>query len=487
MTKKSKKIGFLTAMAVSVGTVIGSGIFFKNRTVLEHNGGDLALSILSWIIAIIGILAIAICLIEMSSKINDNKGILAWVKKFTKTFLLRSATNYWLLFYLPITIVSISVYTINAIQDLIPGWKPDGWLVTLMAFGIFLWLAITSYISVRASGSLQWIFTIFGNIIPLTIIPIIAIVLGAKGDIVDESGNVITALSGIKSAPGFSSVTPFLGLTMAIPSIMFSFDGFYTITCLKSDMKEPKKVSTIMMFSLILVSILYLMTTIGLIVGSTNGTINGVNIYPAWFKKTLQALISIAVLSTLNGYTISATPNYLASYQEKELPLFTYVIDKIKKVFKIKKDLNAIFIFFIGLIAIAFVLIASLGLGLWRENNKSREEQYGEVANLYQTINLASSFVSIIAYLFIGISVLGAFINRFKKFTDVKHNKWFMPAAVIAIIFTFGAFLFFLIGSISNIWLTDGDDFKASLVSIIILIITIVVSLLLAIPKNKSM
>ena len=45
-----KKYGLLTAIAMVVGIVIGSGVFFKAEMVLLATGGDLPLVILSWVL-----------------------------------------------------------------------------------------------------------------------------------------------------------------------------------------------------------------------------------------------------------------------------------------------------------------------------------------------------------------------------------------------------------------------------------------------------
>ena len=43
-----KKYGLLTAIAMIVGTVIGSGVFFKAEAILTKTGGDMVTGILAW-------------------------------------------------------------------------------------------------------------------------------------------------------------------------------------------------------------------------------------------------------------------------------------------------------------------------------------------------------------------------------------------------------------------------------------------------------
>ncbi|MDO4567114.1 MAG: amino acid permease, partial [Oscillospiraceae bacterium] len=45
-----KKYGLLTAIAMVVGIVIGSGVFFKAEKILSATGGNLPIGILAWAI-----------------------------------------------------------------------------------------------------------------------------------------------------------------------------------------------------------------------------------------------------------------------------------------------------------------------------------------------------------------------------------------------------------------------------------------------------
>ena len=53
----TKKYGLPTAIAMVIGIVIGSGIFFKAEKILTATGGDLKIGILAWLLG--GCIAIA--------------------------------------------------------------------------------------------------------------------------------------------------------------------------------------------------------------------------------------------------------------------------------------------------------------------------------------------------------------------------------------------------------------------------------------------
>ena len=45
-----KKYGLATAICMVVGTVIGSGVFFKAETILKATGGNLPMGIIAWLV-----------------------------------------------------------------------------------------------------------------------------------------------------------------------------------------------------------------------------------------------------------------------------------------------------------------------------------------------------------------------------------------------------------------------------------------------------
>jgi APA family basic amino acid/polyamine antiporter len=74
----TKKISYLSSIFLVVGTAIGAGIFLKNGEIINNVGGSIALAIVCWIIAIVGILALGLVLTEICSanKENNKQGII---------------------------------------------------------------------------------------------------------------------------------------------------------------------------------------------------------------------------------------------------------------------------------------------------------------------------------------------------------------------------------------------------------------------------
>ena len=66
--KLTKKYGLFTAIAMVVGIVIGSGVFFKAQDVLTRLNGNMPLGILAWIIGGFVIVGCATTFAVMASK-----------------------------------------------------------------------------------------------------------------------------------------------------------------------------------------------------------------------------------------------------------------------------------------------------------------------------------------------------------------------------------------------------------------------------------
>ena len=76
----TKKYGLLTAIAMVVGIVIGSGVFFKAEKVLTATGGDLPLGILAWVIGGVIMISCAYTFAVMATRYEYVNGIVDYAE-----------------------------------------------------------------------------------------------------------------------------------------------------------------------------------------------------------------------------------------------------------------------------------------------------------------------------------------------------------------------------------------------------------------------
>ena len=76
------KYNLMTALAMLVGIVIGSGIFFKADNVLQHTGGSVSLGIVVFILAAIAIIFGSLTIAQLASRSDNHGGIIAYADEF---------------------------------------------------------------------------------------------------------------------------------------------------------------------------------------------------------------------------------------------------------------------------------------------------------------------------------------------------------------------------------------------------------------------
>ncbi|PTT53791.1 amino acid permease, partial [Aeromonas sp. HMWF015] len=75
-----KRYGLMTAIAMVVGVVIGSGVFFKADDVLRLTGGNLAIALLAWALGAFSMIFGALVFAEFAQRIEKSNGIVDYAE-----------------------------------------------------------------------------------------------------------------------------------------------------------------------------------------------------------------------------------------------------------------------------------------------------------------------------------------------------------------------------------------------------------------------
>ena len=78
--KLDKKYGLFTAIAMVIGIVIGSGVFFKAEKVLTATKGNLLLGIIAWIIGGVIMITCAYTFAVMATKYEYVNGVVDYAE-----------------------------------------------------------------------------------------------------------------------------------------------------------------------------------------------------------------------------------------------------------------------------------------------------------------------------------------------------------------------------------------------------------------------
>lgn len=305
MEKLTKKYGLLTAICMVVGTVIGSGVFFKAQNVLTATGGNMPLGIAAWVIT--GLLMI-ICSLQfavMATKYEKVSGVVDYAEATCGKGYAYYLAWFMVNIYYP-GMTSVLAWVSARYLGVLFGWSMVGPEVMALA-GFFLIASYTmNALSPKLAGKFQIGATVI-KLIPITLMAIVGTVVGlAKGTLTNNFTTVVSeAVGGTASS----------GLFAAIVATVFAYEGWIVATSINAELKNPKKnlPLALVIGSLIVVSA-YVLYFVGVAGGATNAVLISegattafTNIFGGIGGAILNICIVISCLGTLNGLMVGAT------------------------------------------------------------------------------------------------------------------------------------------------------------------------------------
>lgn len=318
MEKLTRKYGLFTAICMVVGTVIGSGVFFKAQNVLQATGGNMPLGIAAWVITGLIMLICAAQFAVMSTKYEHVSGVVDYAEA-------TCGKNYayylaWFLVnvYYP-GMTSVLAWVSARYFGVIVGWDMTGPRVMVFA-GFFLILSYTlNTLSPKLAGKFQVSATLI-KLIPIVLMALIGSTVGlASGTLTENFTTTVTeAVGGTLGS----------GLFAAIVASVFAYEGWIVATSINSELKNPKRNLPIALVvgSLIVVAA-YVLYYIGVAGGASNAVLmeKGAttafrNIFGGVGGTLLNVCVVISCLGTLNGLMLATTRGMYAIAERGEGP-----------------------------------------------------------------------------------------------------------------------------------------------------------------------
>lgn len=465
MSNAIKKIGYLTALVIMTGGTIGAGIFYKSRSILTNSHNDYVYAILSWIVAAIGIICIGFALVEISSVTKKDSGIIAWVRAFTNKKIGRASTSYMLMIYYPFSILTLSIYGVNALEDAYmvatnSPLFPNGYIPAAIALAICLWLFFMSWLSFKMTEQFQWLFTLI-KFIPIIILPIFAYIFAASGETGEKLDNIIPQEYGlIGTFKGW-------GIIASIPAILFTFDGFFTVASVRSNLKKTKWLPSIILCGLLIIITVYLYISIAFSIPNNNGEVTGIGKIPKWIKITMLSFICISVIGVVNGYTMATNRVYMIATNDYEFYFLSYLYKKLKWL--TKRDVS--YIFLSVLTTLLFFIVTPFAIEVWKLNPGIYKH------SIYKMADLLTNYTSLFVFVIIGVAIFGGLVNRRTKRVKVEKSKLFIPSAIISTIFLIIGTIYFLISPLIDLaYLTNYEKKMQNIYTFLVMIGTLVIS-----------
>ena len=304
-----KRYNLLTAIAMVVGTVIGSGVFFKAEVVLKNTGGNLMIGVLSWLI--MGIVMI-ICTYTFGIVAGNYEGADGLVA-FTRASCGKTYAYYvgWFMtvVYYPTLTGVLCWLPARYLGVLIGG---DVWgnptsapVMTLSVVFLIVTYAMNA-LAPKLAGKFQ-ISTTAIKLIPLGLMAIVGTIVGlTNGQITYNFSNIVDP-----------SVAPTTGLFAGVVALSFAYEGWICATSIGSELKDAKRnLPRALVIGAIIVVAVYVAYYVGL-AGALDSAVmmeNGQegaklafqNIFGQVGGAAIFVFVVISCWGTCNGLTMSA-------------------------------------------------------------------------------------------------------------------------------------------------------------------------------------
>lgn len=348
---KKNKYGFLTALSMVIGIVIGSGIFFKADDILMATGGDVALGILAFLLVGSGVLFGALVITEYAILDSSDGGLITYSKRAFSQKTAFYISWFMIAVYFPAMIVLFGFVNSIYLGQLI---GVNSLKFTVVATFMILFIAFLSNIlSKRVGGLVQNLSTII-KLIPLVIIAVFGILF------FDQSVATTTISNEIMNNKNVLDI---------LIAIAFSYEGWVVVTSISGETKNAKKtLPKALAFGVILVTIIYILYFYGITkiiapadiinLGDAHTSVAATKVLGNIGGKILTLFIVISVYGALNGMVLA----YLRlpkAVVEKKLMKNVFEIDSEKTKANFSKGTILFCGFWVFIIYVFQMLIVS--------------------------------------------------------------------------------------------------------------------------------
>lgn len=317
MEKLEKRYGLPTAICMVVGTVIGSGVFFKAQNVLVATGGDMPLGILAWVITGVLMIICSLQFASMAQKYEKVSGVVDYAEVTCGKGYAYYLAWFMVNVYYP-GMTSVLAWVSARYFGVLFGWDLAGPEVLCVAgFALIASYTLNAF-SPKLAGKFQISATVI-KLVPITLMAIVGTIYGLKEGVLTQNfTTIVNEVAGGKSA----------GLFAAVVATVFAYEGWIVATSINAELKNAKKNLPIaLVIGSIIVVVAYVLYYVGVAGGASNAVLmeEGAttafkNVFGAVGGAFLNICIVISCLGTLNGLMVGATRGMYAIAVREEGP-----------------------------------------------------------------------------------------------------------------------------------------------------------------------
>lgn len=310
-TTLNRSLGFWSALSLVVGTVIGSGIFFKQSSVLDSAGSPSA-ALLAWLLGGLITLTAGLTIAEVGAQMPHTGGLYVYMEQIYGK--LWGFLSGWMQIavYGPAIIASISAYLgilLVGFFNLRAGWQAP------LSIGVIVLIGILNMFENRWGAAFQ-IATTLGKLLPIAAIIIFGLFYGNQNAL-GQSLHTITQSTG--------------SFGVAVLATLFAYDGWILVANLGGEIKNPQKLlpqAIILGISMVLIA--YTLVSYGILHFVPAATIHKLGQQTTLYfaqaafgtigRRLLNIGIIISMVGCLNGKIMTFPRIVYAMAAQNQLP-----------------------------------------------------------------------------------------------------------------------------------------------------------------------
>ena len=423
--------GLILAISIVVGTVIGTGIFFKNNSMIAWAQGNGYIVMGAWLIGSVIAISAAVAFSQIAKGTKkSNVGVGQLTEEMVGKKVGWHTKINWVYYFFPWNVVLISLYSSDYIMKIVfpgsPGATNHTIVALIVAFSILVFFGVLNTVWNNIGNWIQISAT------ALKVIPLIILAVGAfylvfvmpEHNWWSNNGTAITPYDPV-IANDTKGMNPLLVVLFIVPGTLFAYDSFINATNVSESVKK-KHVTYAIVGGMIFIAFIYLMVTVAILSTGTlyaedaiiklfGGDPKNLSVTFIVIKKIIQFFILISALGGANGYALAWT-------------------NAIRAVNKKNNNKNTFISMGIGLLIIGSpMLFVTIIIYFTRNSNIG-----------ITFADALSNPLIIISYSIYAMTLLFAVFRNIKqKERNKKYAWWFNYAAILA-----GIIILFLLGYI---------------------------------------
>lgn len=295
--KTTEKYGLFTAIAMIVGIVIGSGIFFKSDNILTNTGGNVLLGVLLFSAAALSIIFGSLSIAQLARTNNQTGGLIAYIEEAYGQKFACAFGWFQLLIYYP-TLAAVVAWVFGVYAASFFGLGNSLEVQVFVGLIALLGLYGVNIIAAKVGAIFQNATTVI-KLLPLIAIAIAGLFWG------DTTALFTTPSQNLPSASWLGAIGP----------IAFSFDGWVIATSVSHEIKHAKRnLPLALVIAPLVILAIYIAYFVGICaligpeqvmaLGDQHVALVATTVFGNSGAKIIIIFVMISVLGTVNGIVI---------------------------------------------------------------------------------------------------------------------------------------------------------------------------------------